>query len=74
MADEKRLELSGRIDSANAAQVERALAEKLAGERPEVLTLDLAKLSYISSAGIRILRKLQMVLSTSAPRSTRSWR
>ena len=59
MADEKRLELSGRIDSANAAQVERALAEKLAGERPEVLTLDLAKLSYISSAGLRILLHLR---------------
>ena len=59
MADEKRLELSGRIDSANAAQVERALAEKLAGEKPEVLTLDLAKLSYISSAGLRILLHLR---------------
>ncbi len=59
MADEKRLELSGRVDSANAAQVERELNAKLAGEKPVVLILDLAKLSYISSAGLRILLHLR---------------
>lgn len=59
MADEKRLELSGRVDSANAVQVERELNAKLAGEKPAVLILDLAKLSYISSAGLRILLHLR---------------
>ena len=59
MADEKRLELSGRVDSANAAQVERELNAKLAGEKPAALILDLAKLSYISSAGLRILLHLR---------------
>ncbi len=59
MADETRLELSGRVDSANAAQVERELTGKLAGEKTEVLILDLEKLSYISSAGLRILLHLK---------------
>ena len=59
MENEKRLELSGRIDSANAALVERELFAQLEGEKPERLILDLGKLSYISSAGLRVLLHLK---------------
>ena len=53
--------LSGRIDSGNAAQVEKELESQVAGAAGRV-TLDAEKLEYISSAGLRMilhLRKLK---------------
>ena len=64
MADAKCLRLIGRIDSANAAQVEQSLLKELGGERPDVLVLDASELSYISSAGLRVLLRLRKAVPT----------
>jgi len=54
--NEGELQLIGYIDATNAAEVENTLVE-LAG-RFDSLTLDMEKLEYISSAGLRAFRKL----------------
>ena len=45
--------LDGRLDTVTAPELESFLAENYDGKG--ALTLDLAKLSYISSAGLRVL-------------------
>ena len=53
------LSLEGRIDSNNAANVEKSLLAS-ADQHPNAdIILDAAKLSYISSAGLRVLMKLR---------------
>ena len=52
------IELKGRIDSKNAAQVEKELLEQLAGGA-DSLILDAAGLDYISSAGLRVILRLR---------------
>lgn len=47
--------LSGRIDSNNAAATERSLYERLAGKENKPVVLNAAQLSYLSSAGLRVL-------------------
>jgi uncharacterized protein (TIGR02172 family) len=47
------LPIKGRIDSANAAQVEQALQSQIAGQTD--LVLDAQELTYISSAGLRLI-------------------
>lgn len=54
-----RIELSGRIDSSNAAAVEKDLMEQVAGKAGTPLILKAEKLAYISSAGLRILLRLR---------------
>ncbi len=49
------IELKGRIDSSNAAQVEQRIQEQIKTENPARLVLDAGGLEYISSAGLRIL-------------------
>ena len=51
--------LSGRIDTNNAAAVEKELLALLAQYPGQVPVLDAAELSYISSAGLRVLMKLR---------------
>ena len=53
------LELSGRIDSNNAAQVEAGLMEQLSGRDDTELVVNVAGLEYISSAGLRVLLRLR---------------
>ena len=53
------LELKGRIDSQNAAQVEKELLDRLAGENGGEVVLDAADLEYISSAGLRVILRLK---------------
>lgn len=53
------ISLSGRIDSANAAQTEAALQEQLAGKGNVSLLLNAEKLEYISSAGLRVVLRLK---------------
>lgn len=54
--------LSGRLDSSAATYAEQRLAEALTGDPPR-LAIDMSKLAYISSAGLRVLlivaRKVQ---------------
>ena len=45
--------LEGRLDTMTAPQLEEALKERL--DDAETLTMDLANLEYISSAGLRVL-------------------
>lgn len=51
------LELEGRMDTMTAPELERVIAEKLDGV--ETLILDLEKLDYVSSAGLRVLLSAQ---------------
>ncbi|HEY5791007.1 MAG TPA: STAS domain-containing protein [Gammaproteobacteria bacterium] len=53
-----RLRLAGRLDSVTAPQFE-ASVDGVLGFPPPILVLDLAALDYISSAGLRIVFKLQ---------------
>ncbi len=48
------IKLSGRIDSENAAAVEEELRGQIAGDNTPVV-LDAADLSYVSSAGLRVI-------------------
>ena len=54
-----KIKLNGRIDSNNAAQVEKEILEQLAGQASEPLELDAAGLEYISSAGLRVLLRVR---------------
>ena len=51
------LEISGRIDTVTAPQLEESLKESLDGITD--LTLDFAQVEYISSAGLRVLLSTQ---------------
>ena len=49
----------GQIDSTNATEVERDIIESLKNRRVDHLILDLYNVSYISSAGLRIVLKMK---------------
>ena len=53
------LHLEGRIDSTNAAAVERELNEALSARPGAPFALDAESLEYISSAGLRVLLRLR---------------
>jgi anti-sigma B factor antagonist len=53
--------LEGRLDTVSAPALEQALKESLTGVSE--LTLDLDKLEYISSAGLRVLLSAQKVMN-----------
>lgn len=52
------IELSGRIDSSNAANVEKDINEQIGSFKGE-LVLDAANLEYISSAGLRVILRIK---------------
>lgn len=52
--------LDGRLDTVTAPELEKELDEALGNAQP--ITLDLEKLEYISSAGLRVLLKAQKEL------------
>ena len=53
--------LEGRLDTTTAPELEKALKESLDGMA--ALTLDLEKLDYISSAGLRVLLSAQKTMN-----------
>ena len=53
------IELKGRIDSGNAARVEKEILDQLAGSASAPLVLDAEALEYISSAGLRVILRLR---------------
>jgi uncharacterized protein (TIGR02172 family) len=53
-----KIELNGRIDSNNAAEVEKGILDQLCGA-DEAVVLDAAALDYISSAGLRVILRLK---------------
>ena len=56
-----RVSLEGRLDTVSAPELEQVLKEMLPGMTE--LTLDFAKLDYISSAGLRVLLSAQKVMN-----------
>lgn len=55
------LNLSGRLDTTTAPQLEAELKQNISGVTE--LTLDFAELEYISSAGLRVLLSAQKVMN-----------
>ncbi len=55
------LQLSGRLDTVTAPQLEDTLRSNLAGV--ERLTIDFKELAYISSAGLRVLLFAQKAMN-----------
>ncbi len=53
------IELNGRIDSANAAEVEKEILAQLEGKSQLPVVLDASGLEYISSAGLRVILHLR---------------
>ena len=53
--------LEGRLDTTTAPELEAALKESLDGVA--ALTIDLEKLEYISSAGLRVLLSAQKIMN-----------
>ena len=53
--------LAGRLDTVTSPDLEKALAAALADVKE--LTFDLAKLEYVSSAGLRVLLSAQKKMS-----------
>ena len=51
--------LVGRIDSNNAAELEKQIQAQLTGKGFVPVELDAEKLEYISSAGLRVLLRLK---------------
>ena len=60
-ASELTVELSGRLDTNTAPELEAAL--KTALEGVEELTFDFEKLDYVSSAGLRVLLATQKTMN-----------
>ena len=56
------VQLKGRLDAVTAIQLDKEISKMLDGV--EDLTMDLAKLDYIASAGLRILLKFQKRMNT----------
>ena len=53
------IKLEGRIDANNAPKIEKEIISKLEKDNDSSLTLDMEKLEYISSAGLRVLLNLK---------------
>ena len=58
-----RLALAGRLDSTTAPEFDAAVTGVLSAP-PSILVLDLAELDYISSAGLRVVFKLQKAVKS----------
>ena len=54
--------LVGEVDSMNVAEIEEKLLKEVKGVTD--ITFDLAKLEYISSAGLRMLLQMQKMMKT----------
>ena len=56
------ISLEGRLDPTTASQLEEELKDSLSGVTR--LVLDMSRLEYISSAGLRVLLSAQKVMNT----------
>ena len=55
------LQLEGRLDTNTSPEAEQVFEQMT--ERFEHVVLDMAQLSYISSAGLRVLKRLHMAMA-----------
>jgi len=55
------IELEGRLDTITSPELEKVINESLAGVTK--LTLDFARLEYVSSAGLRVILSAQKIMS-----------
>lgn len=60
-APELTIALAGRLDTATAPELEKELKASLDGVT--ALTIDMAELEYISSAGLRVLLSTQKIMN-----------
>ncbi|MBQ7150747.1 MAG: STAS domain-containing protein [Synergistaceae bacterium] len=60
-ADELTIALDGRLDTSTAPQLEAEVNSSLAGVKKFVIDMD--KLVYVSSAGLRVLLKAQKIMN-----------
>lgn len=60
-ADALLLEVEGRLDTMTAPELEKVITTQLEGVKH--LTLDFAKLEYVSSAGLRVILTAQKRMS-----------
>ena len=55
------LKITGRLDTTSAPEMEKAVKENISGV--EKLIIDMEKLEYISSAGLRVLLSAQKTMN-----------
>ena len=55
------LKIAGRLDTTSAPEMEKAVKENISGV--EKLIIDMEKLEYISSAGLRVLLSAQKTMN-----------
>ena len=60
------VELEGRIDTTNAADIDKELFELVDANNPRKVILDASKLEYISSVGLRVVLKLKKTVDDTA--------
>lgn len=53
------IELTGRIDSGNAAQIEQTISAQLPENKAACVVLNAKRLEYISSAGLRVILRIK---------------
>ena len=53
------IDIEGRIDSENCDQVEDEILTKVYNSKAKTIVLDMKKLVYISSAGLRVILRLK---------------
>ncbi len=56
------LKIAGRLDTTSAPEMEKAVKENISGV--EELVIDMEKLEYISSAGLRVLLSAQKTMNS----------
>ena len=59
--EELKISIEGRLDTTTAPQLEAEVVNGLNGVKN--LTIDMAKLVYVSSAGLRVLLKAQKIMN-----------
>ena len=59
--EELKISLDGRLDTTTAPQLEAEISGGLAGVKK--FTIDMEKLVYVSSAGLRVLLKAQKIMN-----------
>ena len=56
------IELEGRLDAVSSAQVEKTVADLAAAGKPPHIIIDFTNVSYLSSAGLRVLLSTHKLL------------